>query len=72
MLKDIHKEGFMCICGSEAINEDPHSIVTLHHAVVCTFDSMHRLAPIIKATVKTNKKPVIVVDECHQLIQDKT
>lgn len=72
MLNDIRMEGFVCICGSQAINEDPQSVAALNHAIVCTFDSMHRMVPIIHAVVKANKKPAIVIDECHQLLQDKT
>jgi hypothetical protein len=72
MLNDIRMEGFVCICGSQAINEDPQSVAALNHAVVCSFDSMHRMVPIIQAVVNANKKPAIVMDECHQLLQDKT
>jgi hypothetical protein len=71
MLKDIRRDGFMCVCGSDSINEEPQILVATFHAVVCTFDCMHRLAPVVQAAVKSNKKPSIVVDECHQLLQDK-
>jgi hypothetical protein len=32
---------------------------------------MHQLAPVVNAAVAANKPVVLVVDECHQLIQDK-
>jgi len=32
---------------------------------------MHQLAPVVNAAVAADKPVVLVVDECHQLIQDK-
>lgn len=34
-------------------------------------DVMHQLAPVVNAAVAADKPVVLVVDECHQLIQDK-
>ncbi len=34
-------------------------------------DDMHQLATVVNSAVAANKPVVLVVDECHQLIQDK-
>ena len=72
MIRDIREKGFTCISGDQSSNQDPDYIVSQYHAGVWIFDNMPHLAPVVKAAVAAKKQTAVVVDEFHQLNQDKT
>jgi hypothetical protein len=72
MVVDIRAKGFLCLSGDETMNQDPDCIVAQHHAGVWIFDNMPHLAPVARAGVAANKQTAIVIDEVHQLNQDKS
>lgn len=67
VIKDIRELGFSCASGEDT----SHECIAAYHAVVCIFDSMHAMANIGGAVAESGQKLVTVVDEAHQIVQDK-
>jgi hypothetical protein len=67
VIKDIRELGFSCASGEHT----SHECTAAYNAVVCIFDSMHAMAHICRAVAESERKLVTVVDEAHQIVQDK-
>ena len=67
VITDIRQLGYLCGEG-ERLNPD---VAATYHAVVCCFDAMHSMAPTGIAVKAAGKQLAIVVDEAHQIVQDK-
>ncbi len=67
VIKDIRELGFSCAAGEDTSYE----CIAAYNAVVCIFDSMHAMAHIGGAVAESGRQLVTVVDEAHQIVQDK-
>ncbi len=67
VIKDIRDFGFLCASGEDTSLECTPAL----NAVVCIFDSMHAMAPTGIAAIASGRNLVTVVDEAHQIVQDR-
>ena len=67
VIKDIRELGFSCASGEDT----SHECIAAYNAVVRIFDSMHAMVHIGGAVAESGQKLVTVVDEAHQIVQDK-
>ncbi len=67
VIRDVRERGFVCAPGDDSQPDCTEA----YNAVVCIFDSMHTMARTAIAAKASGRELVVIVDECHEIVQAK-
>ena len=71
IIKDLRQKSVPCASMHDVLDQSPQVAVANNRAIVGIFDQMPESAKIVLEAATCGKEPFIVVDEAHQLTQEK-